>query len=75
MRRTEQTVPLEVRGDCAAEIGPTAIHRAVDKIYQSFGESDPISALVRQDAYQLYETRLGLEPGIMGRAYKALKEV
>lgn len=53
----------------------TAIHGAVSKIHQCFGGDDPINALIREDASELYDIRLGLEPGLMSQAYGALREV
>ncbi|MGD1852791.1 MAG: hypothetical protein ACFB2W_00935 [Leptolyngbyaceae cyanobacterium] len=51
------------------------MHKAVNKIHKCFGGGDSISTQIREDACQLYDNRLGLEPGIMSRAYEALKGV
>ncbi|MDV3349956.1 hypothetical protein QGP82_14720 [Leptothoe sp. LEGE 181152] len=70
MKRTEQTVPLEVRGDCAGNFPSlTAIIESADKIYQMFGSRDPIDVAIRQDAYKLYDICFGVQSGTTKRIY------
>ncbi|NEZ61514.1 hypothetical protein D0962_01775 [Leptolyngbyaceae cyanobacterium CCMR0082] len=70
MQIKEQTVPLEVRGDCAAEIPPlTDIIESADKIYQMFGSRDPVDVEIRQDAYKLYDICFGVQSGTTKRIY------
>ncbi|NEZ54964.1 hypothetical protein DXZ20_04510 [Leptolyngbyaceae cyanobacterium CCMR0081] len=64
-------MPLEVRGDCAAEIPPlTDMTIAADTIQRFASGANPVAAVARRCAYRLCDFGFGATTGTTQRIYE-----
>ena len=64
------------RGDCASLPSLTDLIRAAEKIDAAWGGTDPIDVAIRNDAYEMADSRFSMAPGTVkriGQMYKLAK--